>query len=542
VLRPKARSLRLGRLPLAALVVTLAVTVGGFVLAQRWVDRSERDALERAASNAASFVSSYARQVEAILFAGSAIADATAGESETFERALSERVRGTAITSITLLRRSGGSFEPVVTAGAREPLLLAGLTAADERRLETIVRTQGEIRVVKIARGPVGAVIGFATAADEAGRFAVYAETTMPVVNRLFLVQLPEGLEYATYVDRVSEETLVRSTSDVLPIPGETVERQIRVGNGRAVIVVGGGGDAVSTLTEAIPWLILGFGIVASVVLALVLELTRRRRLAEAGQESLVEQNAQLRELDRLKDELVATVSHELRTPLTSILGYLELIREEPDTISDEQRSFLDVVERNARRLLNLVSDLLFVARIDAGRLDLDVTEVELGAVAAECVEAQRPRAERADVTLALELDEHVPAILGDRTRLVQLLDNLLSNAIKFTPAGGRVDVRVGQRDGGVALEVADTGMGIGSDDQEHLFERFFRTKAAGEAAIQGTGLGLTIVKAIVDAHGGTISVESAEGAGTTFRVLLPTRLADPGGRPKEARVPDAVA
>jgi signal transduction histidine kinase len=542
VLRPKARSLRLGRLPLAALVVTLAVTVGGFVLAQRWVDRSERDALEQAASNAASFVSSYARQVEAILFAGSAIADATAGERETFERALSERVQGTAITSITLLRRSGSSFEPVVTAGAREPVLLAGLTAVDERRLETIVQTQGEIRVVKIARGPVGAVIGFATAADVAGRFAVYAETAMPVVNRLFLVQLPEGLEYATYVDRVSEETLVRSTSDVLPIPGETVERQIRVGNGRAVIVVGGGGDAVSALTQAIPWLILGFGIVASVVLALVLELTRRRRLAEAGQQSLVEQNAQLRELDRLKDELVATVSHELRTPLTSILGYLELIREEPGTISDEQRSFLDVVERNARRLLNLVSDLLFVARIDAGRLDLDVTEIELGAVAAECVEAQRPRAERADVRLALDVDEHVPAILGDRTRLVQLLDNLLSNAIKFTPAGGRVDVRVGERDGGVALEVADTGMGIGSDDQEHLFERFFRTKAAGEAAIQGTGLGLTIVKAIVDAHGGTISVESGEGKGTTFRVLLPARLADPSARPKEARVPDAVA
>jgi signal transduction histidine kinase len=124
----------------------------------------------------------------------------------------------------------------------------------------------------------------------------------------------------------------------------------------------------------------------------------------------------------------------------------------------------------------------------------------------------------------------------------VQLLDNLLSNAIKFTPAGGRVDVRVPERDGGVALEVADTGMGIGSDDQEHLFERFFRTKAAGEAAIQGTGLGLTIVKAIVDAHGGTISVESGEGKGTTFRVLLPARLADPSARPKEARVPDAVA
>jgi signal transduction histidine kinase len=503
-------------------VIALAVTVGAFLLAERWVDRKEREALEGAASNAASMVSSFARQVEAILLAGSAIVDATEGEPETFGRAISERVAGTAITSITLLRRVGDSYEPAASAGRSEPLLLSGLTSADERRLDEIAQSPGEIRVVKLAPSRAGSVIAFATSADEDGRFAVYAETVVRGLQSLFLIRLPEGLEFATYIEPRSNATLVRTNSDVLPIPGETVERRVSVGSEGALIVVGGGDELVSTLTELIPWLILGGGLAIASALALVLELSRRRRLAEAAQASLAEQNAHLRELDRLKDELVATVSHELRTPLTSILGYLELVREEPDGLSEEQKSFLEVVERNARRLLNLVSDLLFVARIDAGRLELEATDVELGAIAAECVDAQRVRAEHAGVALSLEIDDDASPIRGDRARLTQLVDNLLSNAIKFTPRGGHVDVRVTGQEETVALEVADTGMGISEDDQKRLYERFFRAKAAGEAAIQGTGLGLTIAKAIVDAHHGTISLESAEGQGTTFRVLLP--------------------
>jgi signal transduction histidine kinase len=525
--RSRAHALRLGKLPLAVLAIGLAVTVGAFLLAQRWVDREQQHALEDAASNAASMVGSFGRQVEAILLAGSAIVDATEGDPETFDRAISERVGGTAVASITLLRRNGGSLEPAVTAGRRDPLILSRLTAADTRRLEEIARGDGAIRVVKIARTGEGPVIVLASSADEAGRFAIYAEIVVQELQRLFLVRLPDELEFATYIEPRSEETLISSNRDVLPIPGETVERQVAIGSERVAIVVGGD-DVVSTLAALAPWLILGGGIAASIVLALVLELTRRRRLAEAAQASLAEQNERLRELDRLKDELVATVSHELRTPLTSILGYLELTREDPDGLSEEQRSFLDVVERNARRLLNLVNDLLFVARIDAGRLELDATDVELGAVVTECVEAQRVRAEGAGVALALEVDD-TPPIRGDRARLMQLVDNLVSNAIKFTPAGGRVDVRVGAEGDAVVLEVADTGMGISEADQKRLYERFFRARAASDAAIQGTGLGLTIAKAIVDAHRGTMSLTSEEGKGTTFRVVLPVAPAKSG-------------
>jgi len=133
------------------------------------------------------------------------------------------------------------------------------------------------------------------------------------------------------------------------------------------------------------------------------------------------------------------------------------------------------------------------------------------------------PTAQLRKVDLRLEADLSV-TIEGDRARLGQLLDNLVSNALKFTPPGGRVDVRVGGSDSGAWLEVTDTGMGISAAEQEHLFERFFRTSSASSAAIQGTGLGLAIAQAIVNAHRGTIAVESVEGLGTTFRIQLPTR------------------
>jgi PAS domain S-box-containing protein len=246
------------------------------------------------------------------------------------------------------------------------------------------------------------------------------------------------------------------------------------------------------------------------------------RAFAEAAQRDLFAQNERLRELDRLKDEFIALVSHELRTPLTSIRGYTELLLDgEAGDLTDEQRQFLGVVERNSHRLLHLVGDLLFLAQVEAGKLVLDVDGLDLAAVASESVETARPQAEAKEITLTLATGP-VPLVAGDRARIAQLLDNLVSNAVKFTPEGGRVDVRVGSVDGQAVLEVRDSGMGIPPEEQEFLFERFFRTTTATEQAIQGTGLGLAISKAIVEAHSGRITVASEEGAGTTFRVTLP--------------------
>ncbi|HYY76258.1 MAG TPA: PAS domain S-box protein [Gaiellaceae bacterium] len=242
----------------------------------------------------------------------------------------------------------------------------------------------------------------------------------------------------------------------------------------------------------------------------------------EAARRDLADQNERLRELDRLKDEFIALVSHELRTPLTSIRGYTELLLDgEAGELTDDQRQFLGVVERNSHRLLHLVGDLLFLAQIEAGKLALEVGDLDLGALASESVEAARPAAEEKDVALTLATDT-VPLLAGDRARIGQLLDNLVSNAVKFTHSGGRVDVRVRSLESRAVLEVRDSGIGIPAAEQQFLFQRFFRTSTATEQAIQGTGLGLAISKAIVEAHGGEIEVESEEDVGTTFRVKLP--------------------
>jgi PAS domain S-box-containing protein len=235
----------------------------------------------------------------------------------------------------------------------------------------------------------------------------------------------------------------------------------------------------------------------------------------------------QQRRAERLKEEFFALVSHELRTPLTSIAGYLELVLDPDESELDpNQRHFLNVVERNAKRLQRLVGDLLFVAQFEAGKLSLETAPTALDDVAAESVESARPRADELGIDLRLNA-ESVSSVQGDAGRLGQTLDNLISNALKFTPAGGRVDVRVIDRRDRVVVEVADTGLGISEVDQRRLFERFYRTESAQEAAIPGVGLGLSISKAIVEGHGGTIQVASEEGRGTTFTIELPLVGAD---------------
>jgi signal transduction histidine kinase len=243
------------------------------------------------------------------------------------------------------------------------------------------------------------------------------------------------------------------------------------------------------------------------------------RREAEQAQQLLAYQNEQLLELDTLKDEFVSNVSHELRTPLTSISGYVELMLE--DERDAEKRSYLEIVDRNAERLLGLVSDLLFSARLQGGRLELDRTEVDLHQLVVQAIESARPRAETAGVELTATTAP-VPIVSGEAVRLAQLVDNLVSNAIKFTPSGGRVAVRLSSEEGLVRFEVSDTGIGISEQERERLFERFFRSQNALERQIQGTGLGLYISKAIVEAHGGRIGVDSKAGEGTTFVVELP--------------------
>ena len=247
----------------------------------------------------------------------------------------------------------------------------------------------------------------------------------------------------------------------------------------------------------------------------------------------------EVRAAEQLKDQFVSLISHELRTPLSSILGYLELVLDdEEQPLSDEQRSFLTTVERNAHRLQRLVGDLLFTAQVEAGRFTLHAEDVDLAAVVHAAEETARVSAAANGITLTLDVPDGGLAVFGDPVRLGQACDNLVSNAVKFTPRGGQVTLRlraawqtpqgeiVDTEQPGTErvarLAVTDTGIGIPAGEQSKLFTRFFRASTAQRNAVPGVGLGLTITKAITTAHGGRLDLASVEGVGTTFTLTLP--------------------
>ncbi|WP_078973263.1 ATP-binding protein [Streptomyces sp. MMG1533] len=230
-----------------------------------------------------------------------------------------------------------------------------------------------------------------------------------------------------------------------------------------------------------------------------------------------------LRALDKAKSDFLSTVSHELRTPLTSIVGYIELLKDEDaGPLSPSQLHMLDVVDRNANRLRALIEDLLTLSRIDSGAFTSRKTPIDLGRLVASAADAIKPAAEAASVTLETRCPEQPLVLEADGEQIDRVLMNLLSNAVKFTRGGGKVSVRADAQDGEAVLSVSDTGIGIPAAEQEKLFQRFFRASNATEQAIPGTGLGLTIVHTIVANHGGRTEVRSEEGRGTTITAWLP--------------------
>ncbi|HEX7255456.1 MAG TPA: ATP-binding protein [Gaiellaceae bacterium] len=243
----------------------------------------------------------------------------------------------------------------------------------------------------------------------------------------------------------------------------------------------------------------------------MAVQLDRRERELES-------QNEKLRESERRKSELVRIVSHELRTPLASILGFTSVLLKR-DVSADDQERYLEIIDREGRRLSTLLNDFLDAERLDEGHLQMDRELVDVGKVVAEQVRLFEGQSDKH--TLDMILRSRPLPVEGDPNRLAQVVGNLLSNAIKYSPEGGTVHVVAEQDDGLVRVSVRDEGLGIPDELQERVFVKFFRGEAPA-SGIPGTGLGLTIARSVVEAHGGRMSFESGSGEGSVFWLELP--------------------
>ncbi|HEY0008286.1 MAG TPA: PAS domain S-box protein [Tepidisphaeraceae bacterium] len=238
----------------------------------------------------------------------------------------------------------------------------------------------------------------------------------------------------------------------------------------------------------------------------------------------------------RMKDEFLATLSHELRTPLNAILGWSQIMRSSSADAEDLQQG-LEVVERNARSQAQIIEDLLDMSRIISGKVRLDVQPVDLESLLQAAIDTTRPAADAKGIVLHAHLDQQLPTVNGDPNRLQQVLWNLLSNAIKFTPRGGHVWVTLRKRDGNVEVKVADSGEGIKAEFLPFVFDRFRQADATTTRRHGGLGLGLSIVKQLIELHGGSIAVESdGVNRGSTFIVSLPLMIPLPSIERDEKR------
>lgn len=247
------------------------------------------------------------------------------------------------------------------------------------------------------------------------------------------------------------------------------------------------------------------------------------------------------REIDRMKTEFVSLVSHELRTPLTSIKGYVDLLLDgDVGEVTEEQAEFLQTVKSNADRLVGLINDLLDVSRIESGKVELHRAPVDLVRLVRSASEALSPQISEKRQELSLDLDVDVLPVLADADRVIQIVTNLVSNAHKYTPAAGRITVRLRSEPGAVRIEIQDDGIGLAPEEQAQLFTKFFRANNRTTQEVGGTGLGLTITRSLVEMHGGEISVTSAPGEGSTFAFTLPTTTGARPPAPVEPEVGDS--
>ena len=256
-------------------------------------------------------------------------------------------------------------------------------------------------------------------------------------------------------------------------------------------------------------------------------ELREANDELDAKVDELAHLNMQLHEMNRLKGEFLTTMSHELRTPLNSIIGFSEVLQS-LEALNDKQKRYAQTIHKSGRDLLDMINDILDLAKMEAGKMEVRRSEFRIDAVIANQCDLVRPMAEDKNIDLTVEIENDLPLLYQDQAKVQQILMNLLTNAIKFTPEGGRITVGArGDAQGRIEFWVADTGVGIPASEKEIIFEKFRQGKAVlGRDNLtreySGTGLGLSIVKELCKLLGGEVSVESELGKGSTFHVVIP--------------------
>jgi signal transduction histidine kinase len=299
-----------------------------------------------------------------------------------------------------------------------------------------------------------------------------------------------------------------------------TVAAEKRVAEGR---------EALGALEMRSRWLLVAAPLVFAIGFALLLGLWR---ILSQNERATQKTYREIEQLSKLRGEFVSTVSHEFRTPLTGIQGFSEMMRDEDLTVA-QMREYAGDINKDAQRLARLISDMLDLDRMESGHMTLVANPVDLNSIVADAAAQFRLRS--AGHPIGLDLDQGLPTLSGDADRLMQVVTNLLSNAIKYSPGGGAVELRTRRDANTVILTVRDHGIGIPNEHLETIFERYSRIESMATHTIQGTGLGLPIVRQIVQLYNGKVWATSESGDGSVFHVQLPL-MASAAPAPRAAR------
>ena len=395
-------------------------------------------------------------------------------------RAVSRRIRG---LKEFAERAAAGDFTPLERDHGEDEL--GELAAALGRTVAALGQT---IHTLTDERNRSSAILGSMVE----GVAVVDGEERILYCNWAFeqILELPEGSsEGRKLVEALRQADLVDLVRQALP-GGEEVTGEVEVGTVRPRI----------------------FSVTAAPV----------RAAGTRGAVLVLHDITELRRLERVRRDFVANVSHEFKTPLTAIQGFAETLLGGALDDRANRKRFVEIIREHARRLARLTDDLLKLARIEAGRLEVEFRPVSVEGLVTSCVETTRLRAEAKGLQIQVRLEERLPAVRGDAAQLGEVLQNLVDNAVLYTPPGGQIDVLARSNGREVVVTVVDTGIGIPESDLERIFERFYRVDSDRSREAGGTGLGLAIARHIVDAHGGRIWVESAVGQGSRFHFSVP--------------------